>query len=144
MKNLLLILLIWNSSVHSQTDFFEKLSGHAITLTYDKVIYDGRYQLLAYPNGDVAKDRGVCTDVIIRAYRKMCIDLQKEVHQDMKRNFSAYPKTWGLKRPDPNIDHRRVLNLMTYFCRKNAKVPSHKTQRITYPGTLSVGNSTTD
>ncbi len=77
--------------------------------------------------GDVPADKGVCTDVVIRAYRKCGIDLQKEVHEDMKANFTLYPKIWGLSRPDPNIDHRRVPNLMTYFSRKGtAKTISDK------------------
>ena len=77
---------------------------------------------IKYPNGDVPSDRGVCTDVVIRAYRNLGIDLQKEVHEDMKENFSAYPKNWGLKTTDKNIDHRRVPNLMKFFERHNAKL----------------------
>jgi hypothetical protein len=80
--------------------------------------YDPSYQKLVYPNGDVPIETGVCSDVIIRAFRKGNIDLQKDVHEDMKSNFSAYPTRWGLKSPDTNIDHRRVPNLMTYFTRK--------------------------
>lgn len=80
--------------------------------------YDPTYRRLAYPNGDVSKHTGVCTDVIIRAFRVLGVDLQKEVHEDMKANWNAYPKLWGLTKPDPNIDHRRVPNLMTYFKRK--------------------------
>lgn len=80
--------------------------------------YDPSYTRINYPGGDVPRERGVCTDVIIRAFRKVGVDLQKEVHEDMKRNFSVYPKKWGLKAPDPNIDHRRVPNLRTYFERK--------------------------
>ncbi len=72
---------------------------------------------MKYPNGDVPANKGVCTDVIIRAYRKMNIDLQKEVHEDMQTNFEKYPKLWGLKHTDKNIDHRRVPNLMTFFSR---------------------------
>jgi len=79
--------------------------------------YDPSYFRIKYPMGDVPADRGVCTDVIIRAYRKTGIDLQKEVHEDMKANFNKYPKNWGLKAPDTNIDHRRVPNLMTFFSR---------------------------
>jgi uncharacterized protein len=105
-----------------QTDFFNKLSESAISLTNQKVIYDPKYYSIKYPNGDVPSDRGVCTDVVIRAYRKLGIDLQKEVHEDMKANFSAYPKNWGLKTTDKNIDHRRVPNLMTFFERENAKL----------------------
>jgi uncharacterized protein YijF (DUF1287 family) len=76
----------------------------------------------AYPNGDVPSNKGVCTDVIIRAYRKVGIDLQKEVHEDMKSNFSKYPKLWGLKSTDKNIDHRRVPNLMKYFERQGSSL----------------------
>ena len=80
--------------------------------------YDPAYTKLKYPMGDVPMEKGVCTDVIIRALRDQNIDLQELVHQDMSRNFSVYPKRWGLKQPDTNIDHRRVPNLMTYFMRQ--------------------------
>jgi uncharacterized protein YijF (DUF1287 family) len=86
------------------------------------VQYDPSYFVIAYPNGDVPANKGVCTDVIIRAYRKMGIDLQKDVHEDMVRNFSIYPKDWGLKRPDKNIDHRRVPNLRTFFARNGTSL----------------------
>lgn len=84
------------------------------------VEYDPDYVSLKYPGGDVPIERGVCTDVVIRAMRGLNFDLQKEVHEDMKKNFSAYPsrKNWGLKRTDRNIDHRRVPNLQTFFKRK--------------------------
>ena len=103
--------------VHTQDDFFSKLSDAAVQLTYNRVKYDPSYFVIAYPNGDVPGDKGVCTDVIIRAYRKMGIDLQKNVHEDMVENFSVYPKDWGLTKPDKNIDHRRVPNLRTFFTR---------------------------
>src|SRR5688572_14435772 len=106
----------------AQVDFFNKLSESAISLTDQKVVYDPKYYVIKYPNGDVPSDLGVCTDVVIRAYRKLGIDLQKEVHEDMKSNFSAYPKNWGLKTTDKNIDHRRVPNLMKFFERHNAKL----------------------
>ena len=80
--------------------------------------YDPAYTKLKYPMGDVPMEKGVCTDVVIRALREQNIDLQELVHQDMSRNFSVYPKRWGLKQPDTNIDHRRVPNLMTYFTRQ--------------------------
>lgn len=80
--------------------------------------YDPAYTKLKYPMGDVPMEKGVCTDVVIRALREQNIDLQALVHQDMSRNFSVYPKRWGLKQPDTNIDHRRVPNLMTYFTRQ--------------------------
>ncbi|KZC78448.1 NADH:ubiquinone oxidoreductase, na [Neisseria flavescens] len=81
--------------------------------------YDPAYTKLKYPMGDVPISKGVCTDVVIRALRDQNIDLQELVHQDMSRNFSVYPKRWGLKQPDTNIDHRRVPNLMTYFTRQD-------------------------
>ncbi|CAL2081340.1 conserved protein of unknown function [Tenacibaculum sp. 190524A02b] len=99
-------------------NFGKKLSSAAIALTKNKVTYDPSYFSISYPNGDIPKDKGVCTDVVIRAYRKLGIDLQKEVHEDMRKNFPLYPKIWGLKTTDKNIDHRRVPNLMTFFKRK--------------------------
>jgi len=108
------------TQAQQDTDFYSRLSDAAIKLTADKVIYDPTYFRISYPNGDVPADRGVCTDVVIRAYRKLGIDLQKEVHEDMKANFSEYPsqKRWGLKSTDRNIDHRRVPNLQIFFTRK--------------------------
>lgn len=105
-------------SAFSQTGFADKLAAAAIELTSQKVQYDPAYFKIKYPNGDIPANKGVCTDVIIRAYRKLGIDLQKEVHEDMKSNFSKYPKSWGLKTTDSNIDHRRVPNLMVFFTRK--------------------------
>ena len=83
--------------------------------------YDGAYRRIAYPMGDVPDDRGVCTDLVIRAYRSIGLDLQQLVHQDMTTHFAAYPKAWGLSRPDTNIDHRRVPNLQTFFTRAGAR-----------------------
>lgn len=80
--------------------------------------YDPTYVKLAYPGGDVPRERGVCTDVVVRAFRAAGVDLQKEIHLDMAANFSAYPNRWGNKRPDRNIDHRRVSNLMNFFERQ--------------------------
>ncbi len=84
--------------------------------------YDPAYVVLAYPGGDVPLKTGVCCDVVVRALRKVGCDLQKEVHEDMARNFTAYPQRWGLKTPDKNIDHRRVPNLMCYFERRQLAV----------------------
>jgi len=98
------------------------LSDAAIVLTRQKVTYDPSYFSIGYPGGDVPSDKGVCTDVVIRAYRKLGIDLQKEVHEDMKANFQAYPNHWGLRSTDKNIDHRRVPNLMTFFKRSGAEI----------------------
>lgn len=85
--------------------------------------YDPGYRSIRYPNGDVPMDRGVCTDVVIRAYRSAGIDLQVLVHEDMKSNFAKYPRTWGLRAPDTNIDHRRVPNLAMFFFRKGGSLP---------------------
>ena len=84
--------------------------------------YDPSYKKLAYPGGDVPKETGVCSDVVVRAFRRFNVDLQKAVHEDMDRAFDRYPRKWGLKRPDANIDHRRVPNLMTYFKRQGWQV----------------------
>ncbi len=100
-----------------------RLCNAAIELTPHQVTYTPAYVVIAYPNGDVPANTGVCTDVIIRAYRKLGIDLQKEVHEDMLQHFNQYPKDWGMKRPDKNIDHRRVPNLMTFFTRQGCALP---------------------
>jgi len=84
-------------------------------------IYDGSYRVIAYPMGDVPNDRGVCTDLIVRAYRALRIDLQVLVHEDMKDHFAEYPQAWGLRKPDRNIDHRRVPNLQKFLERAGAK-----------------------
>ncbi|MBA9074744.1 hypothetical protein GGR22_002917 [Flavobacterium gossypii] len=124
MKYFYPLALLLFCSITVEKTFSERLSDAAITLTKDKVTYDSSYFSIKYPNGDVPKDKGVCTDVVIRAYRKLGIDLQKEVHEDMKQNFSKYPKNWGLKNTDTNIDHRRVPNLQVFFTRfgKSLKV----------------------
>ncbi len=117
-----IVLLIWYpAALHA--GLFEDLIDAAKERTRHDVVYDGSYVSIAYPMGDVPKDRGVCTDVIIRAYRKVGIDLQVEVHRDMKANFQRYPKIWGLSRPDANIDHRRVPNLQAFFKRKGEQLP---------------------
>ena len=101
------------------------------------VQYDGSYVRLAYPGGDVAPDKGVCTDVIIRSYRAAFgFDFQKAVHEDMKANFSAYPKIWGLKRPDKNIDHRRVPNLEAYLKRQGVSLGKSSNKADFKPGDL--------
>lgn len=126
MKNLTLIFLVFFLSitiVEGQTSFNKRLADAALELTKQKVSYDPAYYNIDYPNGDIPANKGVCTDVVIRAYRKLGIDLQKEVHEDMKANFSKYPQKWGLSGPDKNIDHRRVLNLMTFFTRHGQVKP---------------------
>lgn len=120
MKNVILFLCL---SIHilgsSQTEVQQKsLAEAALELTKQEVRYDPSYFSMDYPNGDVPADKGVCTDVVIRAYRKIGIDLQQLVHEDMKAHFHQYPNHWGLTTTDKNIDHRRVPNLMTFFSRK--------------------------
>jgi uncharacterized protein YijF (DUF1287 family) len=85
--------------------------------------YDPNYVVIAYPNGDVPMETGVCSDVVIRAFRKAGVDLQKEIHEDMAQSFAAYPQKWKLTKPDANIDHRRVPNLQTFFTRKGKSLP---------------------
>lgn len=104
--------------------FEEKLAQAAISILNPSIEYDPSYFSIKYPNGDIPKNKGVCTDVIIRSYRKLGIDLQKEVHEDMKANFSKYPnlKKWGMTKTDTNIDHRRVPNLEVFFERKGTKL----------------------
>lgn len=118
-----------------------KLSAAAIELTKQKVVYDPAYFSIPYPNGDVPAGKGVCTDVVIRAYRTAFnIDLQKEVHEDMKPNFKLYPKNWGRKTTDRNIDHRRVYNLMVFFKRKGSVKPMTKNAADYKPGDIVCWN----
>ncbi len=98
--------------------------------------YDPSYQKIEYPNGDVPLETGVCSDVIVRAFRRGAIDLQKDLHEDMKDNFSAYPTRWGLKGPDANIDHRRVPNLQTYFNRKGKSLSTTSGSENFLPGDI--------
>lgn len=100
-----------------------RLSAAAEERAAHSVVYDAAYQSIPYPNGDVAREKGVCADEVVRAYRLLGIDLQKLVHEDMKRAFAVYPKRWGLKAPDSNIDHRRVPNLATFFIRHGKSLP---------------------
>ena len=111
--------------IENPNSFAEKLSNAAISIIDKDVVYTPDYVKLKYPNGDVPAKTGVCTDVIIRAYRKLNIDLQKEVHEDMVANFTKYPnlEKWGLKTTDKNIDHRRVPNLEVFFGRKGKTLP---------------------
>ncbi|MCF6199575.1 MAG: DUF1287 domain-containing protein [Hyphomicrobiaceae bacterium] len=100
----------------------QQLTTAALARLQSIVTYDPAYVAIAYPMGDVPADTGVCSDVIIRSYRALGIDLQKRVHEDMVRAFSKYPKRWGLKRTDKNIDHRRVPNLRRFFTRHGMKL----------------------
>ncbi|MCX7550123.1 DUF1287 domain-containing protein [Xanthomarina sp. F2636L] len=136
-KALLIIVFFCFNLCFTQTEIEKiELSDSALELTAQEVTYDPSYFSIAYPNGDVPKDKGVCTDVVIRAYRKIGIDLQKNVHEDMKANFSVYPKIWGLKTTDKNIDHRRVPNLMTYFKRKGIEKSISDNPKDYLPGDI--------
>lgn len=139
MKHLLLLLLLGNINVSAPddtNDFYKKLSDASISIINPAIEYDPAYFTIPYPNGDVPKDKGVCTDVVIRAYRKLGIDLQKEVHDDMKKNFGKYPKAWGLKTTDSNIDHRRVPNLEVFFERLGERLPTTNNPLDYKPGDI--------
>ena len=105
----------------SHAQFTRKLVAAAIERTHHSVRYVGDYVRITYPGGDVPADTGVCTDEVIRTYRAVGVDLQKEVHEDMVRNFDLYPHKWQ-RHPDTNIDHRRVPNLMVFFARKGTSL----------------------
>lgn len=127
-------MLLSMEGVYGQTDFYAVFADSAMTLTKQQVQYDPSYFTLDYPNGDVPAGKGVCTDVVVRAYRKLGIDLQKEVHEDMRAHFALYPDHWGLTRPDKNIDHRRVPNLMVFFERHGTVLPSSRNPKDYHPG----------
>ena len=112
----------------------EKINAGAVEQTTQTTSYDPSYVKLTYPNGDVPVETGVCADVVVRAFRKGGIDLQKELHEDMTKNFAKYPRKWGARRPDSNIDHRRVPNLMTWFDRQGKTLPITKDAKDYTPG----------
>ena len=125
--------------VASSTAFADppRLVSAAREQTRSAVIYDGSYRRIAYPMGDVPQNRGVCTDVVVRAYRAIGIDLQALVHEDMAANFRLYPQQWGLSEPDSNIDHRRVPNLQTFLQRAHADIGGSASSAGAYlPGDL--------
>ncbi len=130
-------LLLLSTSVQAErTPFYDALVAAALERTEHWVIYDGSYRAIPYPMGDVADNRGVCTDVVIRSYRAVGIDLQQLVHEDMRHDFADYPALWGLTRPDPNIDHRRVPNLRRFFERQGAALPVSEHAGDYLPGDL--------
>ncbi len=122
--------------VELQSNEIKKLLESAAKQTTLTKSYDPNYTVIPYPNGDVPLQKGVCTDVVVRAFRAAGVDLQKEVHEDMTANFAAYPKKWNLKSPDANIDHRRVPNLQTFFERKRKSLPITKNAADYKPGDL--------
>ncbi len=122
-NSLLLLLLVFSAGIAAAQDATSVVTAAraqvGVTLQYDPA-----YVRIAYPGGDVPLERGVCADVLVRAFRAAGVDLQKLVHEDMGAQFSAYPHKWGLPGPDSNIDHRRVLNLETFFRRRGFEVPT--------------------
>ncbi len=135
MNALLIALLVLTRPV-SPVSFFQALSDAGIAIIDPAVRYDAAYVSILYPNGDVAPGHGVCTDVIIRAYRRLGIDLQREIHEDMVAHFDQYPALWGLKKPDSNIDHRRVQNLQTFFTHRHASLPVSQRATDYQPGDI--------
>ncbi len=129
-------------AVMGPPEAFAKVDGWAAQLVAaaesqigKTVRYDPAYVRISYPSGDIPIERGVCTDVIVRAYRDAFgLDLQQAVHEDMRANFKAYPNLWNLKRPDPNIDHRRVPNLVAFFSRQGAALAGSKDPADYLPG----------
>lgn len=135
-------------TIDAKQEFLQRFVAAAIERTHHKVRYDPAYVSIPYPGGDVPEETGVCTDEVIRAYRATGIDLQKEVHEDMLVNFSAYPSQlrWHKQKPDSNIDHRRVPNLMVFFSRKGEAPPITDRADDYQPGDLvtwDLGGGTT-
>lgn len=138
MRLIIFIYLAFYSLSALADPFATQLVKAAWERTQFPIRYDGRYFSIPYPNGDVPKDVGVCTDVVIRSYRSLGIDLQQLVHEDMKSHFDLYPsqRIWGLKKPDPNIDHRRVPNLQVFLSRNGTSLPVSTIKSDYAPGDL--------
>jgi uncharacterized protein YijF (DUF1287 family) len=134
MRQLLLLLALTATSAAFADP--PKLVSAARQQTRNAVTYDGSYARIAYPMGDVPSNRGVCTDVVIRAYRAIDIDLQALVHEDMRAYFNFYPRLWGLRQPDTNIDHRRVPNLQKFLERAAAEIRTAEPAGTYLPGDL--------
>ena len=116
----LALAMVLGAPLAGAEEFAARLVAAAVAQTRQHVVYDGSYRRIPYPGGDVPANVGVCTDVVIRAYRQLGIDLQRKVHEDMRSAFTAYPQLWGMRGPDTNIDHRRVPNLQAFFRRRGA------------------------
>jgi uncharacterized protein YijF (DUF1287 family) len=127
-----------SASQSARQEFTKRLVTAAAERTHHPARYVSEYVRIPYPGGDVPPDTGVCTDEVIRSYRAVGVDLQKEVHEDMLQNFSAYPnkRRWLLSHPDSNIDHRRVPNLMVFFQRKGRILPITSRSEDYAPGDL--------
>ena len=130
-------LLLWPAGTAGGS-FTDRLIAAALERTRHTVRYDGSYVAIAYPGGDVPDHTGVCTDVVVRTYRGVGIDLQHRVHEDMAAHFGEYPsrRIWGLSAPDPNIDHRRVPNLKVFFTRHGKVLPISSRADDYAPGDL--------
>ncbi|MBC8422856.1 DUF1287 domain-containing protein [bacterium] len=131
-------VLLWASLANGQetVDSAGRLVRAALERTNHRIQYDGSYRRIEYPGGDVPSHVGVCTDVVIRVYRAVGVDLQQLVHEDMSAEFAAYPDNWGLSRPDPNIDHRRVPNLQVFFTRHGTALAGSADPGDYQPGDL--------
>lgn len=139
---LFLTLLLASATASANPHIAQQLVSAADERTYHPVVYDGSYQRIGFPWGDVSNNVGVCSDVVVRAYRKLGIDLQHLVNHDMSLNFSAYPSfsQWRLTKPDPNIDHRRVLNLQVFFARAGQNLPISYRPQDYNPGDMVTWN----
>ena len=137
MKRLILLIAVVASQNVCASHEVELVAA-AHERTKHSVRYDGAYVAIAYPNGDVPKNQGVCTDVVIRSYRAVGTDLQKLLHEDMSDNFSAYPakRIWNQNSPDKNIDHRRVPNLRAFFKRKGVDFGVSHDKTVYRPGDI--------
>ncbi|HYB09785.1 MAG TPA: DUF1287 domain-containing protein [Alphaproteobacteria bacterium] len=132
----LLLILSSPSLGAGQSEFVQKVIEGAYAQVGTTLLYDPSYRRIAYPGGDVPIYRGVCSDVIVRAYRNAGVDLQLLVHRDMEQSFDAYPRIWGLSHPDANIDHRRVPNLAVFFARHGQSLPISADLRDYRPGDI--------
>ncbi|MHA1558916.1 MAG: DUF1287 domain-containing protein [Alphaproteobacteria bacterium] len=139
---IIFVFLLWHFADCTYADNNEqikKLVEEALKQTHKAVIYDSAYRIIPYPNGDVSLNYGVCSDVVIRAYRSAFnTDLQVLVHEDMKKNFKLYPNLWGIKKPDTNIDHRRVPNLNVFFKRFAKILPCSYIPKDYSPGDIVI------
>ncbi|KLN59534.1 hypothetical protein WH96_16795 [Kiloniella spongiae] len=135
-----IVLLAGSFDLRAENITGQNLADAALERTTQNVVYDGSYHSISYPGGDVPANIGVCTDVVIRSYRALGIDLQKLVHEDMRANFASYPKIWGLKSTDRNIDHRRVPNLRVFFTRYGQSLPLSRDVADYLPGDLVTWN----
>lgn len=141
-QGLLCVVLFYSTGIFAEESLNQQLARYAYERTKENIQYNSQYFSIGYPNGDVPKQYGVCTDVVIRSLRKLNIDLQKLVHEDMQANFFSYPskKIWGLTKTDKNIDHRRVPNLQVFLQRKGQSLPITDKAKDYLPGEIVTWN----